>query len=1003
MVFSMVGVAHAAGITRFTLSVANQTVRAEADHTVTFVTPSGVDDPADTIIMTYGAAADLTALSLPRDLDLAVDNDAACDGPFSDQTVAAVASSGAWGCAIAGNNITCTPPIDAGAGTVPADRCIQVQVGTNATYGQAGAAQIQNPISDGELRLSIGGGFGDSGSAVTSIVDSSNVRVLVSVCPEEGSCTPGDGGGSISREDDLPPNIFNVQVVLLSDTSARISWETDEAADQAIEWGNIRFLDRLSQRVSQYGSEHSFDLTGLTPGQSYEATLRSADLSGNEAQYGPVEFTLSDSTAPVILDPQATAITSTSAVIQWLTDESSDSSVEYGTTSSYGLLTEDGEFVTDHAVLLTGLSPGTTYHFRVTSMDGEGNTATSGDVVFTTDIDLAPLNVTLEVTSGDTLNVLEWTLPDDADLAGVRMVYRTDRFPSDPYDGYLIYNTLGTVFYHEGLTNGQIYYYGLFAYDVAGNIASGTLGYGTPYGSSTGGGSLTKEQEPGDEGGSGGGGGGGGGTLTKVEEPDTGTTSSTNIPPESTTLPPIYQTPDSAPTSTPSNTQPSTPTDVVQSTPESTLGIYVAGGAIALEPGSDGAYHVLSGRPFTLGVDAGGAEVTGILAQWKGGVYNVSRITRGTVGSLSGLTEPAVTTVYGHVATLEGSDIGSTLPLDVVITYADGVSHIKHLLVYIEPLGRVVEQQEDTLHELVGPMVTLYQRERLLWSQVDTTRSVQDNPTVSDSYGFGWYVPNGVYDVRVNWDGFLEARTGAMTVTDHLVHPTVVLTRVPLSVIDVVKIDLPPAEKAVQVIWASLDQAKAQYRLLRESAAVELVTPPVQLSLGASLLLSALFLSALMQSTIRRGRLLLSKVEGHICRPILCGDTDPFGRAEFVLPGAGTYVVSLEVAEEAHEKKHQRLPSSEDDVEVSNGSWVVVEKAEARRVRLAPGLLYALQPHKTKRSIDLVHRTAKLSVILASFLFALVPGVLSVVLLAAACTFAFAEHHWLHQRLLLRQ
>jgi hypothetical protein len=286
---------------------------------------------------------------------------------------------------------------------------------------------------------------------------------------------------------------------------------------------------------------------------------------------------------------------------------------------------------------------------------------------------------------------------------------------------------------------------------------------------------------------------------------------------------------------------------------------------------------------------------------------------------------------------------------------------------------------------------------------VDTSRSVQENPTVSDSEGFGWYVSNGVYDVRVTWEGFLEARTGAIIVTDHLVHPTVILTRAPLSVEDVVKIDLSPVEKATQVIWASLDQAKAQYRLLRESAAVELVTAPVQYSLGASLLLSALFLSALMQSTIRRGRLLLSKVEEHLCRPILCADTDPFGRAEFVLPEAGTYVVSLEVAKETHTKKHQQLPSSEDDVEVLNGSWVVVEQAESRYVRLAPGLLYALQPHKTKRSIDLVHRFSKLSVILASFLFAMAPGVLSVVLLAAACTFAFAEHHWLHQRLLLRQ
>jgi hypothetical protein len=40
--------------------------------------------------------------------------------------------------------------------------------------------------------------------------------------------------------------------------------------------------------------------------------------------------------------------------------------------------------VTSHTRTLSGLSAGTTYHYRVRSVDGAGNSATSGDATFTT-------------------------------------------------------------------------------------------------------------------------------------------------------------------------------------------------------------------------------------------------------------------------------------------------------------------------------------------------------------------------------------------------------------------------------------------------------------------------------------------------------------------------------------------------------------------------------------------------------------------------------------------
>src|SRR5579871_1098993 len=80
----------------------------------------------------------------------------------------------------------------------------------------------------------------------------------------------------------------------------------------------------------------------------------------------------------------ASGITSTSATISWGTNENATSEVEYGLSVSYGASTPLYGLELNHDVDLTGLSPATTYHYRVKSVDPQGNVATSGDATFTT-------------------------------------------------------------------------------------------------------------------------------------------------------------------------------------------------------------------------------------------------------------------------------------------------------------------------------------------------------------------------------------------------------------------------------------------------------------------------------------------------------------------------------------------------------------------------------------------------------------------------------------------
>jgi len=116
----------------------------------------------------------------------------------------------------------------------------------------------------------------------------------------------------------------------------------------------------------------------------------SKDAAGNTATSGDMTFTTgtADTVAPTLSSIVSGSITMTGATISWTTSEAATSQVEYGTTASYGSATTlDTSLVTGHNVVLSGLTTGTTYHFRVISKDAANNIATSADMTFVSAVD----------------------------------------------------------------------------------------------------------------------------------------------------------------------------------------------------------------------------------------------------------------------------------------------------------------------------------------------------------------------------------------------------------------------------------------------------------------------------------------------------------------------------------------------------------------------------------------------------------------------------------------
>jgi Big-like domain-containing protein/IPT/TIG domain-containing protein/fibronectin type III domain protein/purple acid phosphatase-like protein len=97
-----------------------------------------------------------------------------------------------------------------------------------------------------------------------------------------------------------------------------------------------------------------------------------------------------------VANVQASAATVNGFQVAWSTNIAANSSVDYGTTSSYGSSTPvNSTMVTSHQVALAGLTKGTSYHFRVKSTDAKGANASSGDMIFSTINDTTPPTVSI--------------------------------------------------------------------------------------------------------------------------------------------------------------------------------------------------------------------------------------------------------------------------------------------------------------------------------------------------------------------------------------------------------------------------------------------------------------------------------------------------------------------------------------------------------------------------------------------------------------------------------
>jgi hypothetical protein len=188
---------------------------------------------------------------------------------------------------------------------------------------------------------------------------------------------------------------------------------------------------------------------------------------------------------PLIYNVSIDKITLNSAEISWETNRPALCQLLWGQTQEYEKeVISEAAFYWRHSTSLINLLSGTAYHFKIECRDTYGVTIETNDQIFST---LFPLDITppanvinFEAISGDSQIALRWENPPDADFKGVKIMRSEEFYPANPWEGTPVYDDKGTSFLDAGLVNGQRYYYTAFAYDKAGNYASGAVASAVP-------------------------------------------------------------------------------------------------------------------------------------------------------------------------------------------------------------------------------------------------------------------------------------------------------------------------------------------------------------------------------------------------------------------------------------------------------------------------------------------------------------------------------------------
>lgn len=292
--------------------------------------------------------------------------------------------------------------------------------------------------------------------------------------------------------DTTPPTTPTlISTVPVTSSQVDITWST--STDNVLMGGYQVFRDATQITTTTL---LSYSDSGLSPATLYTYTIRAFDSSNN---FSTTSASLSTTTLVATI-PTSTSSASNggvkvdlvsldivtdihSAEFTWKTDRYAKFSLRWGRTVNYemGFLSTD-IYSRDHSTRINELEPDTVYEYELIGYDrrGEDYTLSRGNFLTLKASDsVDPPNISnLRADESGNDVSLKWVNPTVDDFSHVRVVRSHLFFPTDPYDGYIVYQ--GS---KEAVIDGDAFmvspgqYYTVFSYDQNGNVSSGAVVY----------------------------------------------------------------------------------------------------------------------------------------------------------------------------------------------------------------------------------------------------------------------------------------------------------------------------------------------------------------------------------------------------------------------------------------------------------------------------------------------------------------------------------------------
>ncbi|USN45373.1 MAG: hypothetical protein H6502_04960 [Candidatus Woesearchaeota archaeon] len=380
---------------------------------------------------------------------------------------------------------TVAPVISSVTNTSVANTSFQVNM---ATTGEAGNMSVLYgttlALSDGEVvnaTLSV-----THNVSVTGLTPSTLYYYNVTVCDGSDNC---DVAGpfnvtTAAAVDIVAPQITSVANGTVTNTTAFITWTTNESANASVAYGTTLALGDGTTVNASMGTSHSVYLTGLTNSTFYYYNVSSCDASANCNTTGPYNFTTADTPGPVIYDVNITvnasgalinnSDTASVSFVVTVTNNGTEDGISYNITrtnanSATTATINDSSLTLDSGasadVLLTVGDPDAgIYQFTVTATQSTNGAvfATTPTITLVVVDTQAPIISSVVNASITNISfVVNWTTHESANAS---IAYGTT---VDLSDGVVTNATLTTN--HSvpvtGLTNSTLYYYNITSCD----------------------------------------------------------------------------------------------------------------------------------------------------------------------------------------------------------------------------------------------------------------------------------------------------------------------------------------------------------------------------------------------------------------------------------------------------------------------------------------------------------------------------------------------------------